>query len=109
MRAQKLYSAWNEGEEHSGIGKQHIGDAGSGGLMPEDGRVAAHKLNLNGVIIIILACCMGALTIYSMLFMVNFFTRQLQNMVGIVYEQDAAVAQELLRGMFDGKDRAERR
>lgn len=107
MRAQKIYSAWNEGEEHSGIEKQHIGDAGSGGLMPEDGRVAAHKLNLNGVIIIILACCMGALTIYSMLFMVNFFTRQLQNMVGIVYEQDAAVAQELLRGMFDGKDRAE--
>ena len=46
MRAQKLYSAWNEGEEHSGIGKQHIGDAGSGGLMPEDGRAAAHKLNI---------------------------------------------------------------
>ena len=72
MRAQKLYSAWNEGEEHSGIGKQHIGDAGSGGLMPEDGRAAAHKLNLNGTIIIILACCMGALTLYGMLFIVNF-------------------------------------
>lgn len=59
------------------------------------------------VAIIVLACCAGALALGGMLFMLRFFTGQMQNMVGIVYESDAAAAQELLSGMFTGADKAE--
>ena len=59
------------------------------------------------VAIIVLACCAGALALGGMLFMLSFFTGQMQNMVGIVYESDAAAAQELLSGMFTGADKAE--
>ena len=59
------------------------------------------------VAIIVLACCAGAVALGGMLFMLRFFTGQMQNMVGIVYESDAAVAQELLSGMFTGADKAE--
>ncbi len=66
-----------------------------------------NKLNAYNIIIIMLACCMGAVALGCMFFMLNFFTRQMQNMVGIVYEQDAAVAEKLLRGMFMSEDKTE--
>lgn len=68
---------------------------------------ALRKSNINGIAIIILTCCMGAFALGSMFFMVKFFTHKIQNMVGIVYEQDAAMAQRLLYGMFAGEDKAE--
>ncbi len=56
------------------------------------------------IAIIGLACCMGALALGGMLFMLKFYTGQMQNMVGIVYEYDENAARELLGGMFTGRD-----
>lgn len=56
------------------------------------------------IAIIGLACCMGALALGGMLFMLKFYTGQMQNMVGIVYEYDENAAKELLGGMFTGRD-----
>lgn len=55
------------------------------------------------IAIIGLACCMGALALGGMLFMLKFYTGQMQSMVGIVYEYDENVAKELLGGMFIGQ------
>lgn len=55
------------------------------------------------IAIIGLACCMGALALGGMLFMLKFYTGQMQSMVGIVYEYDENVAKELLGGMFMGQ------
>lgn len=55
------------------------------------------------IAIICLACCMGALALGGMLFMLKFYTGQMQSMVGIVYEYDENVAKELLGGMFMGQ------
>ena len=55
------------------------------------------------IAIIGLACCMGALALGGMLFMLKFYTGQMQNMVGIVYEYDENAAKELLGGMFMGQ------
>ena len=54
------------------------------------------------IAIIGLACCMGVLALGGMLFMLKFYTGQMQSMVGIVYEYDENVAKELLGGMFNG-------
>lgn len=56
------------------------------------------------IAVIGLACCIGALALGGMLFMLKFYTGQIQNMVGIVYEYDENTANELLRGMFTGRD-----
>lgn len=56
------------------------------------------------IAIIGLACCIGALALGGMLFMLKFYMGQMQNMVGIVYEYDENAANELLRGMFMGRD-----
>lgn len=56
------------------------------------------------IAIIGLACCMGVLALGGMLFMLKFYTGQMQNMVGIVYEYDENAAKELLGGMFTGRD-----
>ena len=56
------------------------------------------------IAVIGLACCIGALALGGMLFMLKFYTGQIQNMVGIVYECDENAANELLRGMFTGRD-----
>lgn len=56
------------------------------------------------IAIIILACSMGAVALGGMLFMLKFYTGQIQNMVGIVYEYDENAAKELLGGMFTGRD-----
>ena len=55
------------------------------------------------IAIIGLACCMGVLALGGMLFMLKFYTGQIQSMVGIVYEYDENVAKELLGGMFMGQ------
>lgn len=56
------------------------------------------------IAVIGLACCIGALALGGMLFMLKFYMGQMQNMVGIVYEYDENAANELLRGMFTGRD-----
>ena len=66
-------------------------------------RMVNRRFNM---IIMGMACCMGALALCGMFFMLGFYTHQMQNMVGIVYEYDEAAAEGLLQGMFSDEDRA---